>query len=325
VHDHKSNRRLNLKKVGLWSYGVVVVSILVAMVLILMQPEHPAPVEFSDAENEAIQAVLEGGSSTQSVPIERLEALVPERMVEPAWRTNAAAWKEGTRAKIAIVIDDLGLDEQMTRQMATFNAPLTMAFLPYAENLAFQTEFAAEQGHELMVHLPMQPKNDAADPGPNALLESVDPDEFERRILWNLGRFEGYVGVNNHMGSALTENPGLMVRLMVHLRKGGFLFLDSLTSPESVGARAAAATGVPHISRDIFLDNNRDIQSIIAQLEATKRIARARGYAVAIGHPYEETLKALEFWYGGLDTSKFMLVPLSQLVAQFEAKTAELN
>ncbi|MBV1887509.1 MAG: divergent polysaccharide deacetylase family protein, partial [Parvibaculaceae bacterium] len=135
------------------------------------------------------------------------------------------------------------------------------------------------------------------------------------RVEWNLSQFGGFVGINNHMGSSLTENPGLMVRVMVHLRKKGYLFLDSLTSPKSVGARAAIATGVPYIERDVFLDNDRTIAAILAQLEKTERIAKKRGYAVAIGHPYAETMKALQFWTAKLDKRTFTLVPISQLVA----------
>lgn len=303
----------------------MVLSILVALVYILMRPVPEETLTFTEAENEAIQAVLEGGSSVQRIPLETIDSLIPVRTTVPAWKANAASWNNTASAQIAIVIDDLGLDQQMVRQMALFEAPLTMAFLPYAEDLPEQTKAAAEYGHELMVHLPMQPKNESADPGPNALLETIGAEEYERRILWNLNRFGGFVGVNNHMGSALTENPGLMVRVMVHLRKNGYLYLDSLTSPDSVGIRAAVATGVPHIARDIFLDNERETGKIIAQLEKAKRIAQSRGYAVAIGHPYPETLKAIQFWYGGLDKTKFSLVPLSQLVAERVAKTASLS
>lgn len=318
-------KRLNLKKIGIWSYAIVVLSILVALVFILLRPVAEESLTFTEAENEAIQAVLEGGGSVQRIPMETIDSLIPIRKAMPAWKANAASWNRTGSAHIAIVIDDLGLDQEAVRQLALFEAPLTMAFLPYAEDLPAQTKAAAEYGHELIVHLPMQPKNANADPGPNALLETIGAEEFERRVIWNLNRFEGFVGINNHMGSALTENPGLMVRVMVHLRKNGYLYLDSLTSPNSVAIRAAIATGVPHIARDIFLDNERDIGKIVAQLEKTRRIAQSRGYAIAIGHPYPETLKALQFWYGSLDKTKYTLVPLSQLVANQIEKTAELD
>jgi hypothetical protein len=266
--------------------------------------------------DDDILAVLNTPAGFLSVPISNLEVLLPAPTIaDPAWQTNAADWRSSGQKHIAIVIDDLGLDEDMSKQLALVEGPLTLAFLPYAEHLSRQTEMVRRSGHELLVHLPMEPKNADADPGPNALLSTVDFAEFERRIDWNLTRFKGFVGINNHMGSSLTENPGLMVRLMVQLKKNGYLFLDSLTSPASVGKRAAIATGVPHIERDIFLDNERTITAILAQLDKTEKIARMRGYAIAIGHPYPETMKALQFWSAKLDRKTFNLVPISQLVA----------
>ena len=304
------------KKVAIWGYGFVVAAVLFGMIYLLsVSTGTPLDNETLQISDEELLAVLKVPNGTVSVPISNLEELLPPAASDPAWRSYAASWRGSDKNRIAIVIDDLGLDQDMSRQFALIEGPLTLAFLPYAERLPEQAEMVRRGGHELLVHLPMEPKNDKADPGPNALLSTVDYAEFERRIDWNLTRFKGFVGINNHMGSSLTENPGLMVRLMVQLRKNGYLFLDSLTSPNSVGERAAAATGVPHIERDIFLDNERNITAILAQLYRTERIAKKRGYAIAIGHPYPETMKALQFWAAKLDHTKFSLVPVSQLVA----------
>ena len=301
---------------AIWGYGLIVATVLIGMVYLLgVTPDYQLDEHAPLLSDEELLAVLKAPDGSVSVPISNLEELLPPAAVEPAWRSYAAKWGSAEKKRIAIVIDDLGLDQDMSRQLALIEGPLTLAFLPYADGLPEQAEMVRRSGHELLVHLPMEPKSSKADPGPNALLSTVDQAEFERRIEWNLKRFEGFVGINNHMGSALTENPGLMVRLMVYLRKNGYLFLDSLTSPNSVGKRAAVATGVPHIERDIFLDNERNIAAILAQLYRTERIAKKRGYAIAIGHPYPETMKALQFWSARLDQAKFNLVPISQLVA----------
>ena len=273
-------------------------------------------------------ATLASKDGSITIPVKDIEAILPiPQASEPAWRTYAANWAQKGRKHIAIVIDDLGLDQDMSKQLALLEGPLTLSFLPYADDIRRQTKLLRQRGHELMVHLPMQPKAVTADPGPNALLEDIPPAEFERRLQWNLERFTGFVGVNNHMGSALTEDAGLMVRVMVQLRKRGYLFLDSLTSPNSVGSSAARATGVPYIERDVFLDNERSLSAILAQLKKTEDIAAMRGYAVAIGHPYPETLKALQFWSAKLNRHTFSLVPVSQLVAQRSAaeKLAEMK
>lgn len=324
IKAHFTGSRLSFyKQAALWGYGCVIILVLAAMVYVLgfggyeavddTQLIPDAEVQISDDD---ILAILNAPGGSVSVPISNIEDLLPTTITaEPAWQTYAADWYPSSQKHIAIVIDDLGLDEDMSKQLALVKGPLTLAFLPYAEHLPRQAEMVRRSGHELLVHLPMEPKNTDADPGPNALLSSVDFAEFDRRIDWNLTRFKGFVGINNHMGSSLTENPGLMVRLMVQLRKNGYLFLDSLTSPASVGKRAAIATGVPHIERDIFLDNERTITAILAQLDKTEKIARMRGYAIAIGHPYPETMKALQFWSAKLDRQIFNLVPISQLVA----------
>ena len=105
---------------------------------------------------------------------------------------------------IAIVLDDLGIDRRRGARAIDLPATLTLAFLPYARELADQTAAARKRGHELLVHLPMQPHSDDWDPGPNVLEIELGEAEVRRRIEWSLRQFEGYVGVNNHMGSRFT-------------------------------------------------------------------------------------------------------------------------
>lgn len=198
-------------------------------------------------------------------------------------------------ARLVLVVDDVGLSRQAFAELKTMK-PLTLSFLPYADNLPMQTSTLAELGHELMVHLPMQPRNFLADPGPNALLPSLSAAERGKRIAWNLNRFKGYIAVNNHMGSLASEDPAIMIDLMVALKERGLFFLDSLTSPKSLGRRAARATGVPFLARDIFLDNVREPEAILAQLEQARHLATANGLAIAIGHPYEVTLQTIKKW-----------------------------
>ncbi|MEX0299958.1 MAG: divergent polysaccharide deacetylase family protein [Kordiimonas sp.] len=315
----KRLKEVNYKKLGLYLYGGVVLLVLVAMIHLLRADIKPVdtehPLHVADEEIEAVLASVEG---QVSVAIKDIERVLPLPNDKPVWQQNAANWvNSNDNPRIAIVIDDVGLSYDTSMAMTEMMGPLTLSLLPYAELLPEQAKALKSAGHELMVHLPMEPKT-SADPGPNALLSTLSLEEFERRIVWNLSRFDGFVGVNNHMGSLLTEQPGLMVRVMVHLRRQGYLFLDSLTSPRSVAARAAQATGVPHVSRDVFLDNERNIQAIMVQLAETEAIARQRGYAIAIGHPYEETLKALEFWMAGLRQKNLTLVPLSQIMAARE-------
>ncbi|MFP6772316.1 MAG: divergent polysaccharide deacetylase family protein [Alphaproteobacteria bacterium] len=191
--------------------------------------------------------------------------------------------------------------------------PITLAILPYGNNLAGLVARARTAGHEVMLHLPMEPRALDADPGPNALLTGLPEGELDRRIAVNLGRLNGYVGVNNHMGSRFTASARDMRRVMVALRARDLLFLDSLTTGRSTGHGLAREFGIPTVVRDIFLDNDRAPASIRRQLART--VARARGHGHAIGHPYPETLDALESWLPRLAAQGLVLLPVSALVS----------
>ncbi|MCK0071031.1 divergent polysaccharide deacetylase family protein [Kordiimonas laminariae] len=316
-----TEKRRKLGMIAGFFYACVVLAIVYAMVDILQNGQ-----EAVEIEEKVAQPIIEQASSSIQITVPSLPEVKPEQGLpetrevpsKSAWRQNAAVWTETNLPKIAIVIDDLGLDEEASIKLAELKGPLTLAYLPYAEGLKWQTEAVRKAGHELMVHLPMQPHNAAADPGPNALIDGLVLQEFERRIDWNLHQFEGFVGVNNHMGSKLTEDPALMVRVMAHLQNGGWVFLDSLTSPKTVAERAAKASGVPTIARDVFLDNDRDEQLIWEQMLRAERIAKHRGYAVVIGHPYPETMAVLKRWTADIEQRGIALVPVSQLIAEKE-------
>jgi len=222
----------------------------------------------------------------------------------------------GRSPLIAIVIDDLGLNRRQTAAVTDLPAPITMAFIPYAEDLSGQTLAAQANGHEIFLHLPMEPIDPDKDPGPNALLASLTPDELRSRLVENLDRFTGYVGVNNHMGSRLTQDSDAMVLVMAELKRRGLLFLDSLTIGTSVAYQTAERLGVPSAKRDIFLDNDPDVAAILVQLHALEAVANRDGSAIAIGHPYGATVAALSQWIPEALARGFRIVPASAIIDQ---------
>ena len=227
---------------------------------------------------------------------------------------HAALSADHEQPVIVLVIDDLGINQTLTRQVAQLDGPLTMAFLPYANDLQNQADFARKNGHELLMHMPMEPKGDDADPGPMALLSHLDDQAFLERLNWNLARFSGFTGINNHMGSRLTEDRRAMSLVMTRLKAGGLTFVDSRTTADSVAADLAQSYGVPHLSRDIFLDNDQSLDAIMQQLGKLERIATRTGLAVGIGHPYSETIEALRMWLPQAKQRGLVLVPLRQAI-----------
>jgi len=218
------------------------------------------------------------------------------------------------RPMIAVVMDDLGIDQARTRRVLALPAPLTLAFIPYGRNLRRLSGAGRAAGHELIVHVNMEPKDRGVDAGPKALLTSLTNDEIRSRLRWALSRFDGYTGVSNHMGSRFTEWPDGVEVVLRELRGRGLLFLDSVTSEKSVAAALARAHGMAYARRDVFLDNDRRASKIALRLAETERIARRRGYAIAIGHPHDATLLALERWLPEVEKRGFLLVPLSAIV-----------
>ncbi|MGA8380826.1 MAG: divergent polysaccharide deacetylase family protein, partial [Stellaceae bacterium] len=243
---------------------------------------------------------------------------------EPAWLRFAAPASPGdNKLMVAIVLDDLGLDRVRTAAAIRLPAPITMSFMTYAEDLVPQTAAARRAGHELLLHVPMEAVDRYQDPGPHALYTTLSREEILQRLRWDLGRFAGYVGINNHMGSKFTADARGMAPVIAELRAHGLLFLDSRTTAAIAGTRLAAAGGVPHAGRDVFLDDDLAPAAIARQLVRLESVARRRGSAIAIGHAHDTTLAALRAWLPTLAGKGYALVPLSVVVRYRMARQDE--
>jgi polysaccharide deacetylase 2 family uncharacterized protein YibQ len=240
---------------------------------------------------------------------------IARQAMPPAWRRNAVAVAPAAgRARIAIVIDDLGPDRKAADRVLALPGPLTLSILSHAADAPALAEAARAAGHELLVHVPMEPEG-GIDPGPNALTVGLDRAEFEPRLDWALSHFAGPVGINNHMGSRLTAAAEPMGWLFEALERRGLLFLDSRTTKETVAPVLAAHFGLPFAERDVFLDNERGAEAVEAQLRLLEAEARKQGFAVAIGHPHGGTVAALKAWLPTLAGKGFVLVPVSDIAA----------
>ena len=232
----------------------------------------------------------------------------------PAWQRYALPVHLNGMPKIVVVMDDLGLDRRRTRETVALSGPLTLSFMAYAEDLGQQTGKARAEGHELMLHVPMEPGSTAINPGPNVLLSGMPADELRKNIAWNLDQVSGYVGINNHMGSRFTADTESMRVVIATLKARGYLFLDSVTSSRSVAHDEARDGGIPFAVRNVFLDHEDDLDAIRQQLRHTEQIARKTGLAIAIGHPRDNTVVALKEWLPSLKEKGFQLVPISAVV-----------
>jgi polysaccharide deacetylase 2 family uncharacterized protein YibQ len=228
--------------------------------------------------------------------------------------TDASYHDESAEAVISIIIDDLGINHELSERALHLPGEVTYAFLPhspYGHDLALE---AHALKRESILHLPMQAIDDRRiDRG--ALTRQQSRAEFLATLREDLKRIPYIRGVNNHMGSLLTQMPDQMRWLMEELgRHDDMFFLDSRTTPLTVAYREAVHEGLPSLRRNIFLDNDTDATAINHQFIKLLAIARLKGSAVAIGHPYPETLTYLENMLPALPLLGIRLLPASQLI-----------
>lgn len=219
------------------------------------------------------------------------------------------------RPQVAIVIDDLGWDLQAAQSLLALDAPLSFAILPAAPYQSYIVQEAQRRGRDVLLHLPMEPHGyPDIDPGRDALLSRMHAAELAAHLERALQVLPTVVGVNNHMGSRLTENREAMRVVMQHLKQHNLFFLDSRTSLHSLAYHTAREMGVRTAQRHIFLDHEVHRDKIAQRLDDLMALANTHGWAIGIGHPYPETLQALQQSLSTLRRSGVELVPVSYLV-----------
>lgn len=215
--------------------------------------------------------------------------------------------------RVALVIDDLGTTVDELRPLLGLGVPVSYSVLPYQEQTPEVVAELRKRGEEILLHMPMEPKN-GENPGPGALLGGMSDAEIEDKTVAALRAVPGAVGVNNHMGSKLSEAEGPMRAVLRILAGRGLFFLDSRTSAETVGYKVARELGIPAAERQVFLDGDPTPQAIEAQFQRLLDLARTHGSAIAIGHPHPETLAALERVVPKAKAEGYEFVPVSYLL-----------
>lgn len=212
--------------------------------------------------------------------------------------------------RLTIVIDDLGGSLEQARDLLDLGLPVTFSIMPNLPHTKEVDAMAAKAGMEVILHQPM----DAHGSSPQAagtLRSGMTVPETAAILAAHLVQTPHAVGVSNHTGSKATEDAVLMTAVMADLKGRGLFFLDSLTSAKSVAGKEAVKSQVPTLARTVFLDNERGQQPTLLMLAQAEKEARAKGRAVAIGHPYPETIAALAAWDIRRDKS-IALVTLSR-------------
>jgi polysaccharide deacetylase 2 family uncharacterized protein YibQ len=218
--------------------------------------------------------------------------------------------------RIAIIIDDLGYEPHSIDAFLKMDLPFAFSVLPrapYTQPIAIK---AGNKGHELILHLPMEPTDfPNVNPGPGALLTKMSKRKIRTTLNRHLDEIPGIRGVNNHMGSFFTAKKDKMAIVMRELKKRNLFYIDSRTTTETVAHELAETYGVPVASRSVFLDNDLSQKMMRFQMERLLGIARHSGAAIGIGHPYKETINLLKDYLGKLRT-RVRVVPVSELIGK---------
>lgn len=222
--------------------------------------------------------------------------------------------KTGGTARIAIIIDDMGFDPKIADAISKIDKNFTISILPGSPSGRQIAKKLRSKGMEIILHQPMEPlEYPSVDPGYGAILSNMKPADIVKILNRNLDALPQASGVNNHMGSKLTQLNQPMEKIFEVLKKRELFFIDSLTSNDSTARQSAERIQILFASRDIFLDNIKDKKYIKKQLMLLVKIAKQRGRAIAIGHPYNETFTVLKEEIPAIRKS-IKIVPVSQLV-----------
>jgi len=278
-------------KIIIWILLLVLITI--ALIFLWIQwKQIPQPRIIPDSDNREIARPEKG-----------IERPIPE-MPEP----------EARKVKVAIVIDDMGYDKKIFKKFVDLGIPLTFSILPGQKFSAGIAKEARSLNYEVMLHLPMEPRNPERNPGNGTILTHMSQDEILRQLSEDIESVPYIAGVNNHMGSLLTENQDVMNIILEDLHKRGLFFIDSRTSPRSVAYETARRIGVRSGRRDVFLDNKADIGYIKGQVDKVIRIAKQNGEATAIGHPRAGTIAAIREKIADFEREGIELVPVSEVL-----------
>jgi polysaccharide deacetylase 2 family uncharacterized protein YibQ len=237
----------------------------------------------------------------------------------PLWAAAAVAAAD-VRPVIAIIIDDLGQQRDLSLAVTRLPGPIACSILPHTPWAKVVAESAMQNGKEVMLHLPLQAMEMDRPASTGEI--SLDNSRVELRqiLAADLASVPGVSGINNHMGSLITRHPGHMSWLMAEIAATGELFfVDSYTTAQSVAQSAALEHGVPTARRQVFLDDAPGVANLETEYARLLQLAREQGFAIAIGHPYPQTTAFLQQKLPMLADEGIVLVPVADLIARQNA------
>lgn len=229
---------------------------------------------------------------------------------------------EEKRPQVAIVIDDVGFSEEAVHKILQLGEPFTFAIIPHLDKSVAIAELLNEKKQEIILHIPMEPEENAfINLGKGGLWTHMSAEQIRQTVREDIEAVPYIKGVSNHMGSRFTTRAEKMRVVLEEIKKYHLFFLDSRTSSQTVGYQLARKMGLRSLERDIFLDDVEDLKAIRAQLKKVENLALREGRAIAIGHPRSLTIEALRLTLPEFKKKNIEMVSLSKLIGETSTET----
>jgi hypothetical protein len=293
----------------------------------LEQPERHGEAEGVQPGGEKIATadLTAGIDTTGSVPLADVPvpALVEEskygplpkiaadgrRPAEVYARASLYGQVAGGPPRVAVLVSGLGVpgapDGDVIKGLPP---PVSIAYGAYGRSLQEWVTKARADGHEVLLAIPLEPKDyPAEDPGPHTLLTTLPTDENIKRLQWLMSRYTGYVGVTNHMGAKFEATEGSLQPVLEEVKRRGLLYLDDGSVEGSVAGQVAKGLGLDYSVAQVQLDAAQ-MAKTLAELEAA---AKAQGAAIGVASAEPATVKQITEWAGSLQAKGLVLVPVS--------------
>ena len=217
--------------------------------------------------------------------------------------------------RVAIIIDDVGFEKEPADEILKIPAQLTWAILPFGPYSREYLQNAKRHHLEVILHLPLEPINNLQNPGPGLIRKKWTPRRMVQQLEADLKEVPGVVGINNHMGSAGTQNDQLMGVIMQEIKQRGMYFVDSMTIDKSVASKYAELFQVPFGERKVFIDNDNDQESQEVELRNLIKQALKDGSAIGITHARPGRAKAIMEMLPEFRKAGVQIVPASEIVS----------
>ncbi|MBM7588084.1 polysaccharide deacetylase 2 family uncharacterized protein YibQ [Bacillus pakistanensis] len=225
------------------------------------------------------------------------------------------------KKELAIVIDDLGNNMKGTNELLALDVPLTVAIMPFLSTSTQDASHAFENGHEVIVHMPMEPiKGKKSWLGPGAITTDLSDKEIRKRVEDAIKSVPYAVGMNHHMGSKATADERVMRIVLEVCKENGLYYLDSKTTGKTVIPKLAEELGVPLLENKLFFDDVYTLQHILQQAKKLSEEIDRDDQSIAIGHVGVTGTKVVSMLkeFIPLYQQKAELVPLSGLINEYK-------